>query len=91
MGARQSLIIIRCTILRLSGSCVIYRPSRFLTTGVPIVWKNTSDGSGSPFAATFANMSTSSFLFHSMCCNVNPLDCFSRLHMVERYCMRTGL
>jgi hypothetical protein len=25
-----------------------------------------------------------------MCCNVNPLDYFSRLHTVERYCLRTG-
>jgi hypothetical protein len=55
-----------------------------------IVWKNTSYGSGSPFAAAFANMSASSFLFRSMCCNVNPLNYFSMLCMVEKYCMRTG-
>jgi hypothetical protein len=54
------------------------------------VKKNTSDGSGSPFAAAFANMLASSFLFRSMCSNVNPLNCFSRLHTIERYCMRTG-
>jgi hypothetical protein len=57
---------------------------------VPIVWKDTSDGSRSPFAAAFANMSASSFLSRSMCCNVNLLNWFSRLRTVERYCMRTG-
>jgi hypothetical protein len=89
MGARQSSVIIRCTILRPLGFCVICSPSGFLTAGVAIVWKDTSDGSGSPFVVAFANMSASSFLSCSMCYNVNPLNCFSRLHTVERYCMRT--
>jgi hypothetical protein len=62
MGARQSSVIIKCTILRLLRSCVIYRPSGLRTAGVPIVWKNTSNSSGSPFSAAFANMSASSFL-----------------------------
>jgi hypothetical protein len=62
IGARQSLVIIRFTIRLPSRSCVIYRPSGFLTAGVPIMWKNTSDGKGSPFAAALANMSASSFL-----------------------------
>jgi hypothetical protein len=35
-------------------------------------------------------MSASSFLFRSMCCSVNPLNCFSRLRTTDRYCMRTG-
>jgi hypothetical protein len=87
---RQSSIIIRFTILRPSNSCVIYRPLGFLTAGVPIVCKNTSDSNGSPFADAFASMSASSFLFRSMCCSVNPLNCFYRLHTTDRYCMRTG-
>jgi hypothetical protein len=89
MGARQSLVIIRFTIRCLSRSCVIYRPSGFLTASVSIVWKNTSDGKDSPFATALANMSASSFVFRSMCCMVNPLNCFSRLRTIERYCMRT--
>jgi hypothetical protein len=39
MGARQSSVIIRCTVMRSSKSCVIYKPLGFLTAGVPIVWK----------------------------------------------------
>jgi hypothetical protein len=89
IGARQSSVIIRFMIRRPSSSCVICRPSRFLTAGVPIMWKNTSDGKGSPFAAALA-MSTSSFLFRSMCCKVNPLNCFSRHRTTERHCMRTS-
>jgi hypothetical protein len=90
MGARQSWVIIRFTILRLSRFCVICRPSMFLIASVPIVWKNTSDGNESPFAAAFANMLASSFLFRSMCCNVNPLNYFSRLRTADRYYMRTS-
>jgi hypothetical protein len=57
MGAHQSSVIIRFTILWPSGYyCVICRHSRFLTPGVPIVWKNTSDGNRSPFAAAFASV-----------------------------------
>jgi hypothetical protein len=62
MGALQSLVIIRFTILWSSGSSVIWRPSGFLTTGVPIVWKNTSKVIGSLLDTAFANMSVSSFL-----------------------------
>jgi hypothetical protein len=90
LASLWSSVIIICMILRSSGSGVICRPSGFLTAGVPIVWKNTSDGRGSPFATAFANMSTSSFLFRSMCCNVNRLNCFSRLRTTERYCNSTG-
>jgi hypothetical protein len=66
------------------------RPSGFLTASVSIVSKNRSDSKGSPFSAALANMSASSFLFRSMCCKVNPLNCLSRLHTIERYCMSTG-
>jgi hypothetical protein len=90
MGAHQSSVIIRFRILQPSGSCVICRSSGFLTVSVPIVWKNTSDGNGSPFTVAFASMSASSFLFRSMSCSVNPLNCFSRLRTTDRYCMRTG-
>jgi hypothetical protein len=69
---------------------MICRPLGFLTAGVPIMWKNTSDGRGSPFTAAFASMSASSFLFLSMCCNVNPSNYFSRLHIVDKYCIRIG-
>jgi hypothetical protein len=51
---------------------------------------NTTDGKGLPFPAALANMSTSSFLLCSLCCKVNPLNCFSTLRTIERYCMRTG-
>jgi hypothetical protein len=58
IGARQCLVIIRLTIWRPSRSCVIYRPSGFLIAGVPIVWKNTSDGKGSPLAACWGPSSS---------------------------------
>jgi hypothetical protein len=57
---------------------------------VPIVWKNTSEGMRSPFAGAFASMLACSFLLHSICCSVNPLNCFSRLHTADKYCIRTG-
>jgi hypothetical protein len=69
---------------------VICRPSGFLTVGVPILWKNTSKGMGSPFTNAFASMSASSFLLRSICCSVNPLNCFSRLHVADKYYIRTG-
>jgi hypothetical protein len=90
MRALQSSVIIRFTILWPLGSFVICRPSRFLTAGVPIVWKNTTKGMGSPFAAALASMSASSFLFCSICCSVNPLNCFSRLRTTDKYCIRTS-
>jgi hypothetical protein len=90
MGAHQSSTIIRFTIWCPSTSCVICRPSGFLTVGMPTMWKNTSDGKGSPFAAALASMAASSFLSRSMCCKVNPLNCFSRLRTTSRYCMSTG-
>jgi hypothetical protein len=77
-------------ILWPSGPYVICRPSGFLSAGVSIVWKNMSYGIGSPFAASFANMLVSSFLFRYMCYNVNPLNYFSRLRTTDKYCMRTG-
>jgi hypothetical protein len=40
IGARQSSVIIRFTIMWPSGSSVICRPSGFLTTGVMIMWNN---------------------------------------------------
>jgi hypothetical protein len=56
MGALQSSVIIRLTILWPSRSSMICRPLELLTASVPIVWKNTSDGRGSPFAAALASM-----------------------------------
>jgi hypothetical protein len=52
--------------------------------------KNTSEGRGLPLAAGFANMSASSFLLISLCWSVNPLNCFSRLHIANKYCTRIG-
>jgi hypothetical protein len=88
MGARQSSVIIRSTI-RGRWGLVLSAVLRCFLQLVCRLWKDTLDGSGSPFAAAFANMSASSFLSLSMCCNVNPLNCFSKLRRVEKYCMRT--
>jgi hypothetical protein len=90
MGALQSSVVIKFTIIWPSRSLVILRPSGFLTTGVPIVWKNTFEGMGSPFVVAFASKLVSSFLLMFMCWSVNPLNYFSRLHMTNKYCMRTS-
>jgi hypothetical protein len=76
MSALQSLIMIKFTIVWPSRSYVIFRPSRFLTTGVPITWKNTYEGKGPHLVAAFANMSVSSFLFLSMCWGCEALKLF---------------
>jgi hypothetical protein len=55
------------------------------TRGVTI-----SDGRGSPFIAAFASMSASLFLLRSICCNVNPLNYFSRLRTTDKYYIRTS-
>jgi hypothetical protein len=35
-------------------------------------------------------MLASSFLLHSICCSVNPLNCLSRLRTTHKYCIWTG-
>jgi hypothetical protein len=53
----------RCTILWSVGSFVILRSSVSLNEEVPIMWKNTYEGTGYPLAEAFASASASSFLF----------------------------
>lgn len=45
---------------------------------------------GIPFGCNLTSMPPSLFLFLSMCCRVNPLNCFSRFCNVDRYCARIG-
>lgn len=76
MGALQSSVMIKFMNLLPLMSFFILRPLGFLTTGVPITWKNTSKSKGSPLVAAFASMLASSFLFLSMYYNVKTLNCF---------------